>query len=77
MFFLGAMLCSRCKRQISILGTGVGGGGGSSSSCFWFCWGKRGRTGCFPRALEREGEGLERAGRIAILPCVIFWGGFE
>jgi hypothetical protein len=27
--------------------------------------------------LEREGEGLERAGRIAILPCVIFWGGFE
>jgi len=50
--------------------------GGGSSFLFLVLWvgGKRGRTECFPGALERAGEGLERAGRIAILPCVFFFG---
>ncbi len=49
MFFLGAMLCNRCKRKISILGTGVGGGEG-----FFFLFlvlvlwgGKEGADGVF------------------------------
>jgi hypothetical protein len=46
-FFLGAMLCNRCKRKISILGTGVWGGGGGGRFFFLFLvlWGGGARGG--------------------------------